>query len=87
MPPAKKPTWERRSKWQSVEQPDSSADDVTDASSAVMAAPSSPLKITAAERLQLYARLLWLGDQFKLLFAAEAAMDAPLLQALTAAYT
>ena len=86
MPPAKKPTWERRSKWQSVEQPDSSADDVTDASSAVMAAPSSNLQITAAERLQLYARLLWLGE-FKLLFAAEAAMDAPLLQALTAAYT
>ena len=49
--------------------------------------PERPVAgISAFERKQLYARLLWLED-YQLIRAAEAALQAPLLLQLTHAYT
>ena len=43
-------------------------------------------RISAAERLQLYARLLWLTD-YRQIFSLESALNAPLLQQLTTTFT
>ena len=81
MPPAKRPTWERRpdrtssmSDWTSSKADPQAERDMLPQSVNVE-------KITAKERKLLCARLLWLAD-YKPIFAAERAMSTPLLDLL-----
>ena len=83
MPPKKAPRWERRPNRQSGS---CSSEAVEPEPSTAIAAVERPQRITAAERRQLFARLLWLAD-YRLIFAAEAELNASLLQALTREYT
>ena len=59
---------------------------VEEAQTCAVTIPQPLPSITAVERRQIYARLLWLSD-YKPIFAAEAAMNRGLLQQLTATYT
>lgn len=83
MPPAKKPTWERRPQRKAVKGTSNDTAETTTTSESVPA----QLKITAAERRQLFARLLWLGDAYPMVFAADASRNAELVQRLTSVYT
>lgn len=83
MPPAKQPRWDvRRARstdameaWAQASPP------------AEVPPPEPPVaNISAYERKQLYARLLWLED-YQLIRAAEAELHAPLLQQLAQTYT
>ena len=77
MPPAKKPRWERRPQRQQTSS--DAPEDVSLTTEAVSGAEvPRPLTLSAVERRQLYARLLWLAD-YTLVFAAEAAVNAELL--------
>ena len=79
MPPAKAPRWEWRPKRQAgvsgfyADLPETPPQE-------------QPLRLTAVERRQLFARLLWLAD-YPLIFAAEAELNAELLQSLMIKYT
>ena len=80
MPPAKKPRWEvRPERNQSKEQEE-----------LVEETPPAPIvrtpTMSAVERRQLFARLLWLFD-YRLIFAAEGAANAPMMQLLKSSYT
>jgi hypothetical protein len=77
MPPAKRPTWTRRPVRTSTAAGLQANTDVL---------PPPLQQITGAERKQLFARLLWLAD-YKPIFAAERAMNAPLLELLKSNYT
>jgi hypothetical protein len=86
MPPAKKPKWERRPQRRAVQE---DAGDADEHAASHAATPDTPpaLKITAVERRQIYARLLWLGMQYWMIFALEASANAPLMDSLTSAFT
>ena len=86
MPPAKPPRWERRPNRQHGGSSQSSMDAEPTGEAAPGAAVEQPARITAVERRQLFARLLWLSD-YKLIFAAEGALNAELLQALMQQFT
>ena len=81
MPPAKQPRWERRPNWQQGGSSRGQADAGPKQEAEPAAAVEQPNRITAVERRQLFARLLWLAD-YPLIFAAEAALNAELLQGL-----
>ena len=81
MPPAKQPHWERRPKWHQGGSSRGQADAGPKQEAEPAAAVEQPNRITAVERRQLFARLLWLAD-YPLIFAAEAALNAELLQGL-----
>ena len=80
MPPARKPRWERRPNRAAVQSTSSAPEER-------IPEPVVPPKLTAAERMQLYARLLWLGASYTLIFAAEVSGSSDLMRALTATYT
>ena len=83
MPPAKKPKWDVRRARSS----DTMEAWAQQSPPAEVPEPERPLpNISAFERKQLYARLLWLED-YQPIRAAEAALHAPLLHQLTRAYT
>ena len=77
MPPAKKPRWEHRPQRVERQSGQGSLEPT-----AIVRAPT----VSAQERLQLYARLLWLHD-YSLVFAAEATLHASLLDLLKGSYT
>lgn len=82
MPPSKKQRWELRPDRRYAEQ---RAAGVTDTRHVLVPVERAP-RITAVQRRQIYARLLWLHD-YTLVFKAEAATSVQLLQELTAAFT
>ena len=86
MPPAKRPTWERRPTRTAGQ---GGSKDTEDQRVPEAPTPEVPpvAKISALERMQLYARLLWLGMAFPLIFAAEASGSATLMFSLVTAYT
>ena len=84
MPPKQKPKWEHRPKRGAGISKATLERAPTQAVEA--AQPEPALKLSAAERMQLFARLLWLSC-YKLLFGAEASAHAAEMAALTAAYT
>ena len=86
MPPAKKPRWEIRPQRTAAPTQPAESYEADEATGHEADEATGPPKLTAEERRQLFARLLWLDD-YKLVFAAEAAMHAPLLTLLTARYT
>ena len=77
MPPAKKPRWEHRPQRVERQSGQGSLEPT-----AIVRAPT----VSAQERLRLYVRLLWLHD-YSLVFAAEATLNAPLLDLLKGSYT
>ena len=79
MPPAAKPKWERRPQRKAHPVPAEPVEAGSTDESKSAPQLAKPLSITAVERRQLYARLLWLGDQNHLIFQAEAAMSGSLL--------
>ena len=86
MPPAKKPRWSqpRRS---SASKPSGGEHELVqwhESEQETSVVPRTP-SISAVERRQIYARLLWLDD-YRLVFAAEAALHAPLLGSLMETY-
>ena len=90
MPPAKRPCLNAPRRKPAAAGPSDPLGNVESAAAAaaVEFAPvvQRPPSISAVERRQLFARLLWLED-YSLIFAAEAATHAPLLGALASTYT
>ena len=80
MPPAKRKNFEKRPQWRSHAA--GTADDQQAEELAIV-----PLaRITAAERREIYARVLWLHD-YKLVFDAETEANAESVRALMVQYT
>ena len=81
MPPRKRERWERRPKRQPSSSDGAAATVETAPTELVPRAP----RVSALERRQLYARLLWLED-YTLILAAEAETNAQLLATLAASF-
>ena len=91
MPPKKRQPWckprpqPRISDTEMQEDALDESDALSSADTRMVSVPPAP-KLSAHERRQLFARLLWLED-YMLVFAAEAATNRDLLQSLTLTYT
>ena len=87
MPPAKKPRWTYRRRSSASDSSGGDQESVRrhEMEQETSVVPQAP-KVSALERRQLFARLLWLDD-YRLIFAAEASLHAPLLDSLTEQYT
>ena len=76
MPPAKKPRWEIRPQRTAAPTQPAESYEADEATGHEADEATGPPKLTAEERRQLFARLLWLDD-YKLVFAAQSSAEPP----------